>query len=336
MFISLTCECGRQFETPDAGPEVRARCPDCGREFTVPRRPSRPDEEFVAWGQKPSVTSGKAIASIALGVFFVFACLSGIPAIILGWQALSDIRQSGGQLKGRRLAVAGIVFGLIGCLFTVALILPAMRSAGEAARRAQCTNNFKQIGLAIHNYAEAYGCLPPAAITDRQGKPLLSWRVAVLTFLEASPLYASFHLDEPWDSPHNLSLLEPVPLVYICPSDRSRKPGTTGYQTVLGPDTAFTPDFKPLLLSDLTDGVSRTLLVGETRRSVPWTKPEDLSADMPIPLRGLGSDHGHHSNGFNVLFADGSVRFLKSSIEPRILDSLITRNGSELIGPDSY
>jgi prepilin-type processing-associated H-X9-DG protein len=297
---------------------------------------ARADEDFFRWSSKPSVTSGKAIASIALGALFFFACLSGIPAIFLGRQALRDIRQSRGHLKGRRLAIAGIVFGLIGCLFTAALILPAIRSAGDAARRAQCTNNLKQIGLAIQNYNEAYGCLPPAAITDRAAKPLLSWRVAVLPFLEASPLFSRFHLDEPWDSPHNLSLLEPMPLVYACPSDRTRKPGTTGYQTVIGPNTAFTPDFKPLLLSDITDGVSRTILVGETRRSVPWSKPEDLSADTAIPLRGLGSDHGYHSNGFNVLFADRSVLFLKSSFEPRILDSLITRNGAEIIGPDSY
>ena len=169
------------------------------------------EPDFTPWEPEPAATSGKAIASLALGALFFFACLSGVPAILLGRQALRDINGSKGRLKGRRLAIAGIVLGLVGCLFTVSLLLPAFRSAREAARRAQCTNNLKQIGLAFHNYHEANGCLPPAAITDGSGKPLLSWRVALLPFIEASPLYSRFHLDEPWDSPHNLALLDPMP-----------------------------------------------------------------------------------------------------------------------------
>ena len=86
----------------------------------------------------------------------------------------------------------------------------------------------------------------------------------------------------------------------------------TGYQAVIGPNTAFTPDFKPLQFKDFTDGVNATILVGESRSLVPWTKPEDLPLDMNLPLSGLGSHHGYHNNGFNALFADGSVRFLKS------------------------
>jgi prepilin-type processing-associated H-X9-DG protein len=292
--------------------------------------------EFGPWEPKSPVTSGKAIASLVLGLLFFFACLSGAPAVVLGRQALRDIHLSGGRLKGRRMAVAGIVFGMIGCLFTVALLLPAYRSAGEAARRAQCLNNLKQIGLAMHYYQAAHGTLPPAAVTDKNGRPLLSWRVAILPYLESSHLYSEFHLDEPWDSPHNRSLLDAMPLVYACPSDRARKPGTTGYQTVIGPATAFTPDFKPLAFQDITDGLSRTFLVGESRRCVPWTKPEDLPFDMSVPLTGLGSHHGYHNNGFNVLFADGSVRFLKTSITPSVLGALISRNGDEVVSPQSY
>ena len=119
------------------------------------------------------------------------------------------------------MAVAGIVFGVIGCLFTLALFLPAIRSADEAARRAQCTNNLRQIGLAMNDYHEVCACFPPAAITDKNGRPLLSWRVAILPYLEAGDLYAEFHLDEAWD-PSNLSLLERTPpACYVCPSDKT-------------------------------------------------------------------------------------------------------------------
>jgi prepilin-type processing-associated H-X9-DG protein len=330
------CVCGRVFEFPEADAGRRAPCSSCGYVMTVPR-PAPPSEvRFIPEGGKPTATSGKAIASLVLGFLFFFACLSGLPAIFLGRQALSDIDRSGGRLRGRGMAIAGIVLGVIGCLFTVSLLLPAYRSAHEAARRAQCVNNLKQIGLAMHNYHEAYDCLPPAAITDKTGRPLLSWRVAILPYLESSSLYSRFHLDEPWNSPHNLSLLEEMPNCYACPSDKSLKPGMTGYQAVIGPSTAFTPDFQPLRFQDFTDGLSSTLLAGESRRLVPWTKPEDLPFNTPLSLSGLGSHHGYHNNGFNALMADGSVRFLKSTIAPSVLGALLTRNGNEAISPDSY
>jgi prepilin-type processing-associated H-X9-DG protein len=311
-----------------------SQCPDCGRESIVPK-PSTPDEFFFIRGDsEPSETSGKAIASLMLGVLFFFACLSGIPAILLGQRALDDIKRSGGRLRGRKMATGGIVLGVIGCLFTlVILLMPATRSAREAARRSQCVNNLKQIGLAIRNYHEANGCLPPAAITDKDGRPLLSWRVAILPYYDSSALYAKFHLDEPWDSPHNLALLGEMPNVFACPSDGTLKPGMTGYQVVVGANTAFSPDFKPLRFEDITDGLSTTLLVGESLHTVPWTKPEDLPFDMTVPLSGLGSHHGYHKNGFNALFADGSVRFPKSSITPSILGSILSRNGNEVLAP---
>ena len=73
-----------------------------------------------------------------------------------------------------------------------------------------------------------------------------------------------------------------------------------------------------------------------SRSIVPWTKPEDLPLDLSLPLSGLGSYHGYHNNGFNALFADGSVRFLKSSIAPSVVVALLTPNGNEIVSSDSY
>ncbi len=336
MSISVTCDCGRQIQAPESIAGTSVRCPDCGRELTVPK-PALPSEElFDSWESQGPATSGKAIASLALGVLFFFVCLSGVPAIILGRGALRDIERSKGRLLGRRIAIAGIVLGVFGCLLTIAMFLPAVRSAREAARRAQCTNNLKQIGLALHNYHQSRESLPPAAITDKNGRPLLSWRVAILPYFDSSDLYASFHLDEPWDSPHNLGLLQRMPPIYACPSDKTPKPGMTSYLAVIGPRTIFTPDFKPVRFQDIIDGLGNTLLVTESRRSVPWTKPEDLPSGMILPPDGIGSQHGYHVGGFNTLFADGSVRFIKNTIAPGVLSSLITRNGGEVVSSDSY
>jgi hypothetical protein len=333
--IHVACECGQQFETPDLNAGHTVQCPACRRELTMPKPTPSSEVMFIGDELGSRVTSGKAIASLTLGVLFFFACLSSIPAIVLGRMALGDIKRSDYRLGGRRMAIAGIVLGVIGCLFTL-MLMPAIRSAREAARRAQCVNNLKQIGLALHNYHESNGCLPPAAITDKNGKPLLSWRFAILPYLQCDPRYADFHLDEPWYSPHNLALLEPTPFFFTCPSDNTLKPGMTGYQVVIGQSTGFPPDFKPLKFQDFTDGLAQTVLVGESRRPVPWTKPEDLPFDMTIPLSGLGSHHGYHDNGFNALIGDGSVRFIKSTITPERLVEILTRNGSGMAPTVSY
>ena len=125
------------------------------------------------------------------------------------------------------------------------------------------------------------------------------------------------------------------PDVYACPSDPDLKPGMTGYQVVVGADTVFPPDFRPVRIADVTDGTSNTLAVGETRRVVPWTKPEDVPAAGVAASRGLGALQGPHDGGSHMLFLDGSVRFVKVTIAPTVLGALLTRAGGEVISADS-
>ena len=110
----------------------------------------------------------------------------------------------------------------------------------------------------------------------------------------------------------------------------------TDYQVVVGPGTAFAPDFRPVRFEDFADGTASTLLVGESRHSVPWTKPENLAFEMDPPFAGLGGHHGYHVNGFNALFGDGSVRFLRATVPGKILGALLTRSGHEAITADQY
>jgi prepilin-type processing-associated H-X9-DG protein len=211
----------------------------------------------------------------------------------------------------------------------VGLLLPAVQAAREAARRTQAANHLKQIGLALHNYHAVHGHFPPPAITDENGRPLLSWRVAILPYLESRDLHDRFRLDEPWDSDHNRRLIDQMPGLF---SDASVPvpPGQTVFQMVTGEAIGLQPQ-GPTRLAELTDGTSNTVLVVETDQAdaVPWTAPRDVDIDLNTPLAKMGHSH---SGGFQVLFADGSVRFISHNIDPQLFRSLLTRAGGERLG----
>ncbi len=216
----------------------------------------------------------------------------------------------------------------------VALMLPAVQSSREAARRAQCLNNLKQIGLALHNYHSTFDSFPKQGITDKDGKPLLSWRVAILPYIEQQALYNKFHLDEPWDSEHNKALLNEMPKVFACPSRTNADPTKTHYQGFVG-EGAFWDAEKPIGLVNITDGTSNTIAVVEAENAVPWTKPEDIKFD-PKNDKGLFGAKSEHPGGFNALFGDGSVRFIKTSVAVDVFRALITRAGGEVIQADAF
>jgi prepilin-type processing-associated H-X9-DG protein len=216
----------------------------------------------------------------------------------------------------------------------IGLLLPAVQAAREAARRAQCVNNLKQIGLAFHSYVTAKKAFPRAATTDRQGRPLLSWRVAILPYIGQQTLYNRFKLNEPWDSPHNKGLLKEMPSTFACPSRSSPEPFTTTYQVFSGKGAMFEKG-QDIGIASVTDGLSNTLLVVEAKEGVPWTKPADLTFDPEAApsLHGAGS---LHPGGFNALFADASVRFIKLVTAPNMFRALITRNVGELINAGAF
>jgi prepilin-type processing-associated H-X9-DG protein len=277
-----------------------------------------------------------AVASLVLGLFSFFCTiLTGIPAIILGCLSLSGINKSRGALTGSGLAIAGIVTGGLGCallLVSVGLLLPAVNAAREAARRTQCANNMRNIGLAMLQYSTAKNKFP-ASTVDPTGKPLLSWRVLLLPYLDEQDLYNRFKLDEPWDSPNNKPLLAYMPSVYKCPSapESEQNSGQTFFQVLLGPGTLFEQG-KPVTPAGVYDGLSNTLMVVETKVATPWTQPSGLDFIPNSPIQGLGSGH---AGGFNAAFADGAVRFLKDSIPARTLEALVTRNGHETVDVDA-
>ncbi len=206
---------------------------------------------------------------------------------------------------------------------------PGQKTASPAARiRSQ--NNLKQIALAIHAYAGTNNHLPAAAIYSEDGVPLLSWRVAILPYIEQDALYKQFKLDEPWNSPHNKKLLDQMPKIYAPVAGQVPDKHSTFYQVFTGKGTVF-PGPKGIRFVDITDGTSNTLMVVEGGEAVPWTKPAELpyAPDKPLPLLG-----GMFVGGFNAALADGSAHFFKDSIDPKTLRALITRNGGEKVDLD--
>jgi serine/threonine protein kinase len=191
------------------------------------------------------------------------------------------------------------------------------------------TENLKQIGLALHNYHDTFRQFPAAYSRDEQAKPLLSWRVHLLPFVEERALYDEFHLDEPWDSPHNRRLVARLPDVFRAPGS-SAPAGKTNYLGVCGEEMIFiapkSNDERPLgcRMRDIQDGTSNTLMVVEAsdKAAVEWTRPADYEPDESQPLEGLV---GLRPSGFLGVLADGAVHFIEADIDATILMRLFKK-----------
>ncbi|MCH5377564.1 MAG: DUF1559 domain-containing protein [Planctomycetes bacterium] len=301
MPIDFMCpHCGRQTSVAEEYAGQTGPCAGCGQNVTIPAAggvPLAPAKQMSPTVAPGAGKSGAVVAIIAVAcVFGVFVC--------------------GGIL--------------------VALLLPAVQSAREAARRTQCSNNLKQIALAFHNYHDTYKSFPPAYIPDEDGNPKHSWRVLILPFLEQRALYEQYNFDEPWDSPNNKIVGNTAIPAYRCPSDPSSGalPNQTNYMVVTGPNTVFNGG-QAARMRDILDGTSNTIMVVETAGSgVSWSQPVDIDAGnvtFPVGARNPNSTGSFHPGGINVAMCDGSVRFVSNAIARAVWDALITRDGGERV-----
>jgi hypothetical protein len=203
----------------------------------------------------------------------------------------------------------------------------------QARARARSANNMKQLGLAFHNYVDNSRGAMPADVADKDGKPLLSWRVQLLPYIDkGGELYKQFKLDEPWDGPNNKALLEKMPKMFESPRVTVKKAGYTVYQGFAGPGTPFEPGKKLTFPASIPDGTSNTILAVEASTAVPWTKPVDLPFDPKGDLPDLGKPY----NGMPLVgMMDGSVRSLNTAkVSPQTLKAAITRGDGDILGDD--
>lgn len=261
-----------------------------------------------------------------VGAMFGLAMLNEAEALLKN----PPITQVGSTLKAEYTfpqISSGTLLPMVG--IGTGLMLPAVQKVRAAATRTNSMNNLKQIGLAMHNYLSTYQGFPAAAICDKKtGKPLLSWRVAILPFIEEENLYKQFKQDEPWDSEHNLKLAQKMPRVYFHPNKNKPGDNKTHYRVFFGNGAIFDLN-KPCRLRDITDGTSNTILTVEAEEPVIWTKPEELPFDPKMNLPKLLFINGRT----NVGLSDGSVRSISGNMKPETLKLLIQRNDGNPIPP---
>jgi hypothetical protein len=186
----------------------------------------------------------------------------------------------------------------------------------------------------LRNYHDAHGSFPPACVVDANGKPMHSWRVLILPYIDGDDLYKKYRFDEPWDGPNNRKLHGEIVQVFRCPSQqrlRNPNPHATSYVAVVGPRTAWRGD-RPVKLSDFTDDSDATILLVETKDSgIHWMEPRDLEyPPMPAEINppSGGGISSYHEDSAVVLYADGSLELLPNDAEN--IDALLTIDGGDL------
>lgn len=196
-----------------------------------------------------------------------------------------------------------------------------------AAQERLARERLRSVAIAMHTHHDVFRRFPPSKtqkeVWGPDGKPNLSWRVLLLPYLGELNLFNQFRLNEPWNSEHNLKLLDQMPRFYKTGDD----PQKTSIVAVSGAGAVFDENEQGSPLSEIRDGTSKTILVVQAGpdKAVPWTKPEDVPLVPADPLSALGNV----GDTIIVALCDGAVKKLSSAIPPDKLTALFTASGGE-------
>lgn len=222
---------------------------------------------------------------------------------------------------------AWCVMAALGLWLLVGLLTPAVAAARGAALRMQCMHNLNEIARAVLEYERLKGSLPPPYIADKNGRPIHSWRVLILPYLGHQELFDRYDFNEPWDGPHNRTLLADRPSVYYCPGDEYAKSfNRTNYVAIVGSHAAWGKNRLKGLQNISGEKLSATVLLAETADvDIKWTEPRDISLDELARAESgkdvvtVRSKHGCYGHGLlydyeaespdvaQMAFADGHV-----------------------------
>ena len=248
-----------------------------------------------------------------------------------------------------------LVFGVI----LIALVLPAVQQAREAAVRTQSKNNLKQIGLALHNYHDTYKTFPPSSIismnpqtaapgvggtfedleeaTQAGGTPQHGWLTSILPFCNQAPLYNRIDFHRPWTDPQNSPIFQSPIQSYLHPGLLRNDPNSAivsgfGAAHYAGSSRLFKPN-RLSRIREIIDGTSNTIMGGEVSVGLkPWGAPDNVRD----PGAGIGQSatqfSGPHADFAQFLLADGSVRAISVKIPPATMEQLADPKDGQRVG----
>ena len=250
------------------------------------------------------------------------------------------------------MSVSAIIAIILVCILGVmlvcgglfaAFITPTLVLARDSSQRMQCSNNVRQIALAMLNYESAYKQLPPAYTVDAEGKRLHSWRTMILPFMGEQALFSRIDLSKPWDDPANAFLKEVDVSLFRCPSSKIA-PGMTTYQAIDDPRSVF-PGSESQKLENIRDGTSNTILLFESDsvNAVHWAEPKDQSMSSFLSSSKLQARIKNesspvklsHKGGRNVVMVDSSTQFIPNGTNQEVLEGLATCQGGEAVELDN-
>lgn len=201
----------------------------------------------------------------------------------------------------------------------------------EPSRVSACKSNLANIALALENYHADKGSYPPAYIADENGRPMHSWRVLLLPYMECGNLYKQYRFDEPWDGPNNRKLASHIPGIYRCMSHdyRGGDEFVTTYLAIVGPNSVFRGS-NATQREGISDGLDKTMLVADVNQhAVHWMSPVDLSPDELVEEVAKIGEETNHPSGFVAVFADGSVRLLEKNTTAETIRAMTTTDSDD-------
>lgn len=209
----------------------------------------------------------------------------------------------------------------------VALLLPAVSAARNAARLMAASNNLRMVGLGLQQYHTTYMRFPAATVTDASGNPIWGWRVAVLPFIEGQSTWDQWQQDQSWNSPANASLSMPMPGAFSTPGEESPTNDQTHIFAVRHPLSVMSGP-SGVRMRDIADGVSSTILaVYLPERTTTWTAPEDITlAELQSELA-----RASPSNQVLVLFVDGAVRRFAEPLDAATVEAMVTCAAGDVV-----
>jgi len=318
-------------------------------DYISPSVVSPPIESTQVDSESTQAKGGKAIASLVCGIGSLITLggflIAPIIGLILGIFGLKS-RKSG-------IAIAGICVNAVALLLIplfipmqIALLLPAIQAARGGAQKQICVSNMRQIGFALDIYESINEAFPPLYTVDNAGRPLHSWRVLILPYIEQTALYEQIRLDEPWDSPYNSQFHSRIINEYRCPSNKDVSDTNNCVYAAIKGEVFVPADSGKRTFGDVKNGISNTIAFIEVKEPFCWMDPTaDITLnELTKGINVLGGRVGSfHSGGCNALFVDGSTRFINNSIDPAELRTMgesgappVTVSSSKTYRDDEY